>query len=147
MLLDLSGRVVDANDASLAAVLAEKKDVLGQRFGESLWFATTDGIGALIDRAVGAAVQGRSSLHSLELELPTGPRSFDFSFRPLLDAEGVVTAVVSEAVERRRASRPNMHCANHRRSRRSASSPAASRMIQQHPDGHLRQRRARHAAE
>ncbi|MBH1642717.1 response regulator [Stenotrophomonas maltophilia] len=99
MLLDLSGRVVDANDASLAAVLAEKKDVLGQRFGESLWFATTDGIGALIDRAGAAAVQGRSSLHSLELELPTGPRSFDFSFRPLLDAEGVVTAVVSEAVE------------------------------------------------
>ncbi|HHA2758886.1 MULTISPECIES: hybrid sensor histidine kinase/response regulator [Stenotrophomonas] len=99
MLLDLSGRVMDANDASLAAVLADKKDVVGQRFGESLWFATTDGIGALIDRAVAAAVQGRSSLHSLELELPTGPRSFDFSFRPLLDAEGVVTAVVSEAVE------------------------------------------------
>jgi PAS domain-containing protein len=40
VLLDLSGRVVDANDASLAAVLADKKDIVGQRFGESLWFAT-----------------------------------------------------------------------------------------------------------
>lgn len=99
VLLDLSGRVVDANDASLAAVLGDKKDVVGQRFAESVWFGTTEGISALIDRAVAAAVQGRSSLHALELELPTGRRSFDFSFRPLLDTEGVVTAVVSEAVE------------------------------------------------
>ena len=56
MLLDLSGRVVDANDASLAAVLADKGDVIGQRFGESIWFGTTDGIGALIDRAVEAGL-------------------------------------------------------------------------------------------
>ena len=55
VLLDLSGRVVDANDASLAAVLADKKDIVGQRFGESLWFANTDGVGAVVDQAVAAA--------------------------------------------------------------------------------------------
>lgn len=88
-----------ANDASLAAVLADKKDIVGQRFGESLWFANTNGVGAVVDQAVAAAAQGRNSLHSLELELPTGRRSFDVSLRPLLDADGVATAVVSEAVE------------------------------------------------
>lgn len=99
VLLDLDGRVVDANVASLASVLAEKHQVVGQRFGQSPWFATTDEVAARVDRAVAEAVQGRSSLHSLDLELPTGRRSFDFSLRPLLDGDGVVTAVVSEAVE------------------------------------------------
>ncbi|KRG52588.1 hybrid sensor histidine kinase/response regulator [Stenotrophomonas beteli] len=99
VLLDLDGRVVDANVASLASVLAEKHTVVGQRFGQSPWFATTDGIGARLDRAVAEAAQGRGSLHSLDLELPTGRRSFDFSLRPLLDGDGAVTAVVSEAVE------------------------------------------------
>ena len=59
----------------------------------------TDDVGATVDRAVADAAKGHSSLHALDLELPTGRRSFDFSFRPLLDAEGAVTAVVSEAVE------------------------------------------------
>lgn len=99
VLLDLDGRVVDANVASLASVLAEKHTVVGQRFGQSPWFATTDGVGARLDRAVAEAAQGRGSLHSLDLELPTGRRSFDFSLRPLLDGDGAVTAVVSEAVE------------------------------------------------
>ncbi len=58
-----------------------------------------NGVGAVVDQAVAAAAQGRNSLHSLELELPTGRRSFDVSLRPLLDADGVATAVVSEAVE------------------------------------------------
>jgi PAS domain-containing protein len=62
VLLDLSGRVVDANDASLAAVLADKKDIVGQRFGESPVVRHTDGVGAVVDQAVAAAVQGRSSL-------------------------------------------------------------------------------------
>lgn len=99
VLLDLDGHVVDANVASLASVLAEKHEVVGQRFGQSPWFATTDDVGARLDRAVAEAAQGRSSLHSLDLELPTGRRSFDFSLRPLLDGDGAVTAVVSEAVE------------------------------------------------
>ena len=99
VLLDQGGRVVDANIASLAAVLADKPDVVGQRYGQSLWFATSGDVGTLVDQAVAAAAKGHSSLHALDLELPTGRRSYDFSFRPLLDAEGAVTAVVSEAVE------------------------------------------------
>lgn len=99
VLLDLEGCVVDANVASLAAVLADKHGVVGQRYGQSLWFSTSGDVGTLVDQAVADAAKGQSSLHALELELPTGRRSYDFSFRPLLDAEGAVTAVVSEAVE------------------------------------------------
>ncbi len=99
VLLDLHGDVVDANVASLSAVLASKQDVVGQRYGQSPWFSATDDIGPTMEQAVVDAVQGHSSLHALELELPTGRRSFDFSIRPLLDANGAVTAVVSEAVE------------------------------------------------
>ncbi|KAG1282219.1 hypothetical protein G6F64_014418 [Rhizopus arrhizus] len=72
---------------------------MGLRFGQSPWFAGTDDVGAAVDRAIVDAAKGHSSLHALDLELPTGRRCFVFSFRPLLDAEGAVTAVVSEAVE------------------------------------------------
>ncbi|OBU61201.1 hybrid sensor histidine kinase/response regulator [Stenotrophomonas maltophilia] len=99
VLLDLSGRVVDANVASLAAVLAEKAQVVDTPYWQTPWFTTTPGMSEVIDKAVADAVSGRSSLHSLELELPTGRRSFDVSFRPLQDGAGEVTAVVSEAVE------------------------------------------------
>ena len=129
VLLDLSGRVVDANDASLAAVLGDKKDVVGQRFAESVWFGTTEGISALIDRAVAAAVQGRSSLHALELELPTGRRSFDFRSVHYSIRRAWSPLWSPRPWKPPRACRLSMRCASHRKSRRSASSPAASHMI------------------
>ncbi|WP_313144673.1 response regulator [Stenotrophomonas sp.] len=99
VLLDSSGRIVDANVASLAAVLAEKDDVIGLPFWESPWFAATPELAGVVDQAVADAARGRSAVQAMDLELPTGRRSFDFTFRPLQGAEGTVTAVVSEAVE------------------------------------------------
>lgn len=99
VLLDTTGAIVDANVASLAAVLAEKSDVVGHAFCGSPWFAGTPELAPGVQRAVADAAEGHTTLHALELELPTGRRSFDFSFRPLQGADGAVTAVVSEAVE------------------------------------------------
>ncbi|AWH53580.1 hybrid sensor histidine kinase/response regulator [Stenotrophomonas sp. ESTM1D_MKCIP4_1] len=99
VLLETTGAIVDANVASLAAVLAEKSDVVGYAFCGSPWFAGTPELAPEVQRAVADAAEGNTSLHAMELELPTGRRSFDFSFRPLQGADGTVTAVVSEAVE------------------------------------------------
>lgn len=98
-LLDLDGRVLDANRASLEAILSAKDAVLGIRFGDSPWFADTAGAGVIIDEAVRSAAQGDGSRHELDLKLPTGQRAFEFSFRPLRDHRGAIIAVVSEAVE------------------------------------------------
>lgn len=98
-LLTLDGRIIDTNSASLAAILATKQDVHGAIYCESAWFAATDGVPAIVCQAVLDAAAGTASRHELELRLPTGKRAFEFSFRPLLDHQGKVTAVVSEAVE------------------------------------------------
>ncbi|WP_312236424.1 PAS domain-containing protein [Stenotrophomonas sp.] len=98
-LLTLDGRIIDTNSASLAAILATKQDVRGAVYCESAWFADTEGVPAIVCQAVLEAAAGMASRHELELRLPTGMRTFEFSFRPLLDHQGKVTAVVSEAVE------------------------------------------------
>jgi len=98
-LLTLDGRIIDTNSASLAAILATKQDVHGAIYCESAWFADTEGVPAIVCQAVLDAAAGIASRHELELRLPTGKRAFEFSFRPLLDHQGKVTAVVSEAVE------------------------------------------------
>lgn len=98
-LLTLDGRIIDTNSASLAAILATKDDVRDAIYCESAWFADTEGVPAIVCQAVLDAAGGTASRHELELRLPTGRRAFEFSFRPLLDHQGHITAVVSEAVE------------------------------------------------
>lgn len=98
-LLTLDGHIIDTNSASLAAILATKEDVRGALYCESAWFADTEGVPAIVCQAVLEAAAGSASRHELDLRLPTGKRTFDFSFRPLLDHQGAITAVVSEAVE------------------------------------------------
>jgi PAS domain S-box-containing protein len=98
-LVTLDGRIIDTNSASLAAILATKEDVRDAIYCESAWFAGTEGVPAIVCQAVLEAAAGNASRHELELRLPTGKRAFEFSFRPLLDHRGTITAVVSEAVE------------------------------------------------
>lgn len=98
-LLTLDGHIIDTNSASLAAILATKEDVRGALYCESTWFASTEGVPAIVCQAVLEAAAGNASRHELDLLLPTGKRTFEFSFRPLLDHQGTITAVVSEAVE------------------------------------------------
>jgi len=99
ILLTPDGRIVEANVASLDAILAAPSEVSGQPFCASAWFAGTPGAAERVREAITDAAAGLPSRQALELQLPTGTRSFDFSFRPLRDPDGQVTAVVSEAVE------------------------------------------------
>lgn len=98
-LLSPDGYILDANLASLSAILAHKDDVCGTLFCDAPWFSETPDIRSLVADAIAAAAAGTASQHELKLVLPTGLRSFDFSFRPLSDYQGTITAVVSEAVE------------------------------------------------
>lgn len=99
ILLAPDGTIIDANIASLAAVLLEKHEVRAHAFSTSAWFASTPDMAAVVTGAVADAASGRSSRQELELQLATGVRSFEFSFRPLRDPSGDITAIVAEAVE------------------------------------------------
>ncbi|MDF3983644.1 PAS domain-containing protein [Luteibacter sp. PPL201] len=99
ILLDPAGRILDANAASLNAILLGKDDVVGQRLADSPWFARVEWARATIRQAIADASQGRASKHEMELDLPTGMRFFDVSLRPLRDGAGTPDAIVVEAVE------------------------------------------------
>ncbi len=98
-LLDPQGHVLDANVAALSAILAEPSDVAGKLFWRCPWFARSEAAGAIVNSAVQAATEGKENRHELELDLVTGHRSFEFSFRPLRAADGSTAAIVAEAVE------------------------------------------------
>ncbi len=98
-LLTPEGRIIDANLASLSAILATKEEVRGTDFRDAPWFSQAPELRGIVSDAIQDAAHGSASRHELKLVLPTGIRSFDYSFRPLFDHQGTITAVVSEAVE------------------------------------------------
>jgi PAS domain S-box-containing protein len=98
-LLDLEGKLLDANSISLQSIHAALEDVIGKPFWETPWFTGTPGMPELVRAAIPAVAQGESLRQEILVNLPTGQRSFDFSMRPIRDENGQVTAIVPEAVE------------------------------------------------
>lgn len=97
--LDLEGRILDANRASLEGIACELQDVVGMRYWEAPWFARTPGVQELIRTKVWAAAAGETISLILALHLPVGSRIFKFTLRPLLDADGRVAAIAPEAMD------------------------------------------------
>jgi PAS domain S-box-containing protein len=99
LLLDTDGTVLDANRASLDGAAAALSDVVGRPFWETPWFATTPGLPDLVRAAVRRVAAGETVNQEVEVQLPIGPRIFDFGMRPVRDAEGRVISLAPEAVD------------------------------------------------
>lgn len=98
-LLNEQGSIVYANPTSLAGASTQSTDVVGLAFWDAPWFNATPGISSVVKECVARAAQGSSANLSMQLHLPTGTRSFDFSIRPVLDEEHRVVGMVPEAVD------------------------------------------------
>jgi PAS domain S-box-containing protein len=98
-LLAPDGTVLDANRASLEGINATVYDVAGRPFWDTRWFSATPGMPEKIRASVHAVSTGKTVRHEITVNLPSGMRTFDFSMRPIVDANGKVTAIVPEAVE------------------------------------------------
>ncbi|MGY3615905.1 PAS domain S-box protein [Bradyrhizobium sp. USDA 10063] len=99
LLLNQQGEVLHANRTALAGVRAEARDVIGERFWETPWFAATDGMPKLVRNAFMAVMKGDEVKTEMMLRLPVGERYFDFAMRPLRDQHGTVIGAVPEAVD------------------------------------------------
>ena len=93
------GTLLDANAASLQVIEAQKADVIGRKFWQTPWFAATPGVAARIKVGVAAAAKGATVRGEISVRLPSGIRNYDFSLRPIRDADGSVIAIVPEAVD------------------------------------------------
>ena len=99
-LLTPDGILLDANMASLNGIKAKLEDVAGLRFWETPWFAGTPGLADAVRAAIPIVAGGEIFSRQIHINLPeNGWRWFDLTMRPLRDSEGVVTAIVPEAVE------------------------------------------------
>lgn len=98
-LLSPDGTVLDANRALLDAIDARLDDVAGKPVWDTRWFSTTSGMPEKIRASVQAVAKGEMVRHEITVNLPAGVRTFDFSMRPIVDANGNVTAIVPEAVD------------------------------------------------
>jgi PAS domain S-box-containing protein len=98
-LLALDGTLLDANATSLEGIASKLADVVGKPFWDTPWFTGTPGMAQMVRTEVSAAAAGEAVRREISVNLPTGRRSFDFTVRPMRDADGRVVAVVPEAVD------------------------------------------------
>src|ERR1700712_5405716 len=98
-LLALDGTLLDANRTSLEGIASKLADVVGRPFWDTPWFTGTPGTAEMVRAGVLAAAAGEAVRREIAINLPTGRRSFDFTVRPMRDADGKVVAVVPEAVD------------------------------------------------
>lgn len=97
--MDPDGILRDANQASLAGIQARLEDVVGRPFWDAPWFSATPGLGETVRQAVRQAAAGRTVQQPIEVELPIGRRTFQFSLRPVFDAQRRVIGIVPEGVD------------------------------------------------
>jgi signal transduction histidine kinase len=98
-LLSREGAVAYANSTSLGGINATLSSVIGRDFWQTLWFAETPGMPEMVRDYISVVSRGGTVRRDMQLQLPVGLRGFDFALRPILDEQGVVTAMVSEAVD------------------------------------------------
>ncbi len=104
-LVNLKGELLYANKTALAGIRAEAHGVIGKPFWDTPWFATTEGMSAVVRAAFDTVLGGEAVRMEMRLRLPVGERDFDFGMRPVLDRHGNITGAVPELVditERRR---------------------------------------------
>jgi signal transduction histidine kinase len=93
------GTLLYMNTTALKGIDCTWSDVADLKFWETPWFAATPGMAETIAAAVARVAAGAAETMLLQLQLPSGPRAFDFSLRPVRDEDGMVTALVPEAVD------------------------------------------------
>lgn len=93
------GVLLEANAASLAGIEAHRDDVVDRYFWDTPWFTATPGAPELVRATFLEVAAGATVRRRIEVRLPSGMRTFDFSMRPVKDQAGEVIGVVPEAVD------------------------------------------------
>ena len=98
-LLAIDGTLLDANRASLEGARVAPQQVIGKPFWDTPWLTATPGMPAAVRTAIAKVAAGETVEERVHVQLPIGWRSFDFTMRPVRDADGAVVAIVPEAID------------------------------------------------
>ena len=96
-MLSADGRVLEANRTALAFFGGTIADVRGQYFVDTPWFASSPDTRDTVSTALQTAMAGEFVRGQITLIACDGsPRTFDYSIRPVFDAEGAVEYLIPE---------------------------------------------------
>ena len=96
----LDGRMIEANDAPLAAAGLRREDVIGQPFAETYWWSHSAQTQAQVCEALHRAAQGGTVREDFVVRVSEGQTGIlDGTFGPLRDAAGRITEVVGSATD------------------------------------------------
>ena len=96
-LLSTDGTLLDCNPASLEFAGNTREEVIGMKFWETPWFIHTPGAAELLRGAIARTAAGEFMRYETALNRPNGDAlTFDFSLRPVYNAQGEVAFIVPE---------------------------------------------------
>ncbi len=93
------GTLLDANRTSLFGIEAARDDVTGKPFWDTPWFTATPGMPEIVKAGVANVAAGGTFRQEVLINLPQGPRWFDFTMRPIRGARGEVVTIIPEAAD------------------------------------------------
>ena len=97
--LSPDGTLLDANETSLAGIGKALFDVVGLPFWNTPWFEAMPGAPDAIRAIVARVADGETVSQEIDVVLPSGRRSFDFSMRPVRDRTGTIVSLIKEALD------------------------------------------------
>ncbi len=96
-LLDTDGKLLDANQTSLAFVDKKLEDLKGHHFRDCPWWDNLPDEKEKLDDAVRRAAAGETvRFETVNRNASGGTRVMDFSLKPLLDENGKITRIIPE---------------------------------------------------
>jgi PAS domain S-box-containing protein len=99
-LIDLEGRILEVNEAPLAAAGLTRADVIGRTVPDSFWYSYSPELQARVSAAVGRAARGEIVREDYLIRVAHGRKiTIDTTFAPLRDAAGRVVQVVGSAMD------------------------------------------------
>ena len=98
-LLAADGTVLEVNSTALEGIKSRIEDIVNKPFWATPWFTETPGMPEAVRAGVAYVAAGNDFRQEVMVNLPIGQRTFDFSMRPVRDQNGMVVAIVPEAVD------------------------------------------------
>ncbi|HBG20673.1 MAG TPA: hypothetical protein DDY32_15750, partial [Desulfobulbaceae bacterium] len=96
-LLDLDGRIIEANKTALQFIGIEQAEVLGRPFWETAWWAHSPQLQDQVRASVKKAAEGEFVRFEASHPGVDGRmRNIDYSIKPVLDENGKVVLLIPE---------------------------------------------------
>jgi PAS domain S-box-containing protein len=99
-LLDLQGRMIEANATPMTMAGLNRDDVIGRFIWDTYWWSWSPHVKEQMENAVAVANEGRTTRFEVDMRMSGGAlHTIDFQLAPLRDSDGRITYLLPSAVD------------------------------------------------